>query len=97
MILKPVKDKLLVRRCAPETKTTGGIIIPDTAQERAHEAVVVAVGPGRLLADGTRSPMQTKAGDRILISKYSGMEVSVAGETLLFINEDDIIAVWEEE
>jgi len=95
MLLRPLNDRVLVRRVESETKTAGGIIIPESAKEKPAEAEVIAVGPGRLLENGERSVMQVKAGDKILFGKYSGTDVQIDKETLLNLREDDILGVIE--
>ncbi|HSW60145.1 MAG TPA: co-chaperone GroES [bacterium] len=95
MKLKPLNDRVIVKRVESETKTAGGIIIPDTAKEKPVEAEVVAVGTGKLLENGERHPMQVKVGDRILFGKYSGTEVKINGEEHLILKEDDVLAVVE--
>jgi chaperonin GroES len=95
MKLKPLNDRVIVKRVESETKTAGGIIIPDTAKEKPVEAEVVAVGTGKLLDNGERHPMQVKVGDRILFGKYSGTEVKINGEEHLILKEDDVLAVVE--
>jgi chaperonin GroES len=97
MNLKPLGDKVVVRRLEDEEqKTSGGIYIPDTAKEKPTRGEVVAAGPGKMKKDGSgRAPMQVKAGDRILFGKYSGTEVKLGNETLLMMDEDDILGVLE--
>ena len=95
MKLKPLNDRVIVKRVESETKTAGGIIIPDTAKEKPVEAEVVAVGTGKLLDNGERYPMQVKVGDRVLFGKYSGTEVKINGEEHLILKEDDVLAVVE--
>ncbi|HRZ79986.1 MAG TPA: co-chaperone GroES [bacterium] len=95
MKLKPLNDRVIVKRVESETKTAGGIIIPDTAKEKPAEAEVVAVGTGKMLDNGDRQKMQVKAGDRILFGKYSGTEVKINGEEHLILREDDILAIVE--
>lgn len=95
MKLRPLSDRVIVKRVESETKTAGGIIIPDTAKEKPVEAEVVAVGSGKLLDSGERQKMQVKAGDRILFGKYSGTEVKINGEEHLILREEDILAVVE--
>ena len=95
MLLRPLNDRVLVRRVESETKTAGGIIIPESAKEKPAEAEVIAAGPGRLLENGERSVMQVKAGDKILFGKYSGTDVQIDKETLLILREDDILGVIE--
>lgn len=93
--IKPINDKVLVKRLEAETKTKGGIVLPDTAKEKPKEGKVVAVGSGKLLKNGERSKFQVQKGDRVIFSLYSGSEVKVDGEDYLLINEDDILAVIE--
>ena len=95
MKLRPLKDRLLVQRVEEETKTKGGIIIPDTAKEKPAEGKVVAVGNGKLGDDGKRVPLEVKKGDRILFGKYSGTEVKIEGDEYLIMREDDILGVIE--
>ncbi len=90
---RPLHDRVLVRRVKEEEKTKGGIIIPDTAQEKPQEGEVVAVGPGARDEDGERIEMDVKVGDRILFGKWSGTEVKVDGEELLSMKESDIMGV----
>ncbi len=93
---RPLHDRVLVRRVKEEEKTKGGIIIPDTAQEKPQEGEVIAVGPGGRDEDGERIDMDVKVGDRILFGKWSGTEVKVDGEELLIMKESDIMGVIEE-
>jgi chaperonin GroES len=95
MKIKPLHDRILVQRVEEETKTKGGIIIPDTAKEKPAEGKVVAVGSGRIGEDGKRLPLEVKAGDRVLFSKYGGTEVKVEGEEYLIMREDDILGIVE--
>jgi chaperonin GroES len=95
MKVRPLHDRLLVKRLDEEAKTKGGIIIPDTAKEKPTEGRVVAVGTGKVADDGTVTPLDVKKGDRILFSKYSGTEIKVEGEDHLIIREDDVLAVLE--
>ena len=96
MKIRPLHDRVLVKRVNPEEKTsTGGIIIPDTAKEKPQEGEVVAVGPGKMLEDGKVQPMNVKAGDRILFGKYSGTDVKLDDEEYLIMREDDILGVLE--
>ncbi|MBI4239154.1 MAG: co-chaperone GroES [Deltaproteobacteria bacterium] len=90
---RPLHDRILVRRCTEEEKTKGGIIIPDTAKEKPQEAEVVAIGNGKLLDNGQVKPLEVKAGDRVLFSKYSGSEVKIEGEDFLIIREDDVLGI----
>ena len=93
MKIRPLHDRVLVRRIEQDQKTAGGIIIPDTAQERPQEGEVVAAGAGAREEDGKLSPLDVKAGDRILFGKWSGSEVKVDGEELLIMKESDIMGV----
>src|SRR5271170_6178950 len=95
MKFRPLHDRLLVRRIEPEAKTTGGIIIPDTAQEKPMEGEVIAVGPGARGEDGKVQPLDVKAGDRVLFGKWSGTEVKLDGEDLIIMKESDIMGVIE--
>lgn len=95
MKLRPLQDRILVQRVEEETKTKGGIIIPDTAKEKPAEGKVVAVGNGKLGDDGKRIALEIKKGDRILFGKYSGTEVKVEGEEYLIMREDDVLGVIE--
>ena len=94
MAVKPLADRILVKRIEQEEqKSGGGIIIPDTAKETPQEAKVVEVGPGKLDDDGKRVPPEVKKGDRVLISKYGGTEVKIDGEEHVIVREDDILAI----
>ena len=93
MKLRPLQDRVLIRRVDPETKTAGGIFIPDTAQEKPMEGEVVAVGPGARDQAGKLHPLDVKAGDRVLFGKWSGTEVKLAGEELLIMKETDIMGI----
>ena len=93
MSLRPLHDRVLVRRIEEAEQIRGGIIIPDTAKEKPHEAEVIAVGNGKLLDKGERAPIEVKAGDRILFGKYSGSEVRIEGEDYLILREDEILAI----
>jgi len=95
MKLKPLHDRILVKRLEEETKTKGGIIIPDTAKEKPAEGKVIAVGSGKVQEDGTKVPLELKEGDRILFGKYSGTEVKIEGEEYLIMREDDVLGVVE--
>jgi chaperonin GroES len=92
---RPLHDRVLVRRVKEEEKTKGGIIIPDTAQEKPQEGEVIAVGPGARDEDGERIELDVKVGDRILFGKWSGTEVKIDGEELLIMKESDIMGVIE--
>jgi chaperonin GroES len=95
MKIRPLHDRVIVKRMEGEEKTKGGIIIPDTAKEKPVEGKVIAVGSGKVLENGKKSPLQVKEGDRILFGKYSGTEVKIDGEEHLIMREDDIIAIVE--
>ncbi|MCL6628571.1 MAG: co-chaperone GroES [Armatimonadota bacterium] len=92
-MLKPIGDKVIVRPKAEEEKTSGGIILPDTAKEKPHEGTVIAVGPGKVLDNGERKPMSVKEGDTVIYSKYGGTEVTVGGEEYVILDEDSIYAI----
>ncbi|MFZ5563861.1 MAG: co-chaperone GroES [Thermodesulfobacteriota bacterium] len=95
MKFRPLHDRILVKRVEEETKTKGGIIIPDTAKEKPIEGKVMAVGNGRVGEDGKRIPLEVKKGDRILFGKYGGTEVKMDGEEYLIMREDDILGILE--
>ena len=95
MKLRPLHDRVLIRRVDPEVKTAGGIIIPDTAQEKPMEGEIVAVGPGARGEDGKRHPLDVKSGDRVLFGKWSGTEVKLDGEDLMIMKEADIMGVLD--
>ncbi|MCA3694355.1 MULTISPECIES: co-chaperone GroES [Aquidulcibacter] len=95
MAFRPLGDRVLVKRVEEETKTKGGIIIPDTAKEKPQEGEVVAVGPGARDEDGDRIAMDLKVGDRILFGKWSGTEVKIDGDDLLIMKESDVMGVLE--
>jgi chaperonin GroES len=93
MNVRPLADRILVRRIEEKETIRGGIIIPDTAKEKPQEGEVVAVGPGRLTEDGKRIAMEVKKGDRILIGKYSGTDVKIDGTEYTILREDDVLGV----
>ncbi len=95
MKFRPLHDRVLVKRMDQEAKTTGGIIIPDTAQEKPMEGKVIAAGSGSKADDGTVTPLDVKKGDRILFGKWSGTEVKVDGDDLLIMKESDILGIIE--
>ncbi|WP_020677385.1 co-chaperone GroES [Geopsychrobacter electrodiphilus] len=96
MKLRPLQDRIIVERIEEETKTKGGIIIPDTvSKEKPQEGKVIAVGKGKMNEDGKLIPMDVKVGDRVLFGKYSGSEVKIDGEEYLIMREDDILGVVE--
>ena len=96
MTLRPLHDRVVVRRIEAEEKTAGGIIIPDTAKEKPQEGEVVAVGPGVRDENGKVQPLDVKAGDRVLFGKWSGTEVRIDGQDLLIMKESDIMGVIEQ-
>jgi len=96
MKVRPLHDRLIVKRLEEEEKTKGGIIIPDTAKEKPVEGKVIAVGDGRIKEDGTKIPLEVKKGDRILFTKYAGTEVKIEGEEHLIMKEDDVLIVIEQ-
>jgi chaperonin GroES len=93
--IRPLQDRIIVKRVEEEEKTKGGIIIPDTAKEKPIEGKVIAVGNGKVQEDGKVRPLDVKAGDRILFSKYAGTEVKIDGEEHLIMREEDILGVIE--
>ncbi len=95
MKLRPLHDRVVVKRLENETKTASGIVIPDNAAEKPDQGEVLAVGPGRLDEDGDRIKMDVKVGDRVLFGKYSGQTVKVDGEEILVMKEEDLFAVVE--
>ncbi|MFB9886286.1 co-chaperone GroES [Balneatrix alpica] len=96
MQIKPLHDRVVLRRLAAETTTKGGIVIPDKASEKPTQGEVVAVGEGSLNKQGERQPLSVKVGDRVLFGQYAGSEVKVDGETYLILRESDIFAVVEQ-
>ncbi|MSQ48554.1 MAG: co-chaperone GroES [Deltaproteobacteria bacterium] len=95
MKIRPLQDRIIVKRIAEEEKTKGGIIIPDTAKEKPQEGKVTAVGKGKANEDGKVTPLDVKVGDKVLFGKYSGTEIKVDGEEHLIMREDDILGVIE--
>ena len=95
MKFRPLGDRVVVRRVQEETKTAGGIIIPDTAQEKPQEGEIVSVGPGAVSDDGNRVAPEVKAGESVLFGKWSGTEVKIDGEDLIIMKESDIMGVIE--
>jgi len=93
MNIRPLQDRVIVERVAAEEKSAGGIIIPDTAKEKPQEGKVVAVGNGKRREDGTVTPLDVKAGDRVLFSKYAGSDVTIDGKEYVIMREDDILGV----
>ncbi|BAB49536.1 MULTISPECIES: co-chaperone GroES [Mesorhizobium] len=96
MTFRPLHDRILVRRIEAEEKTAGGIIIPDTAKEKPQEGEVIAIGPGARDESGKLTPLDVKAGDRILFGKWSGTEIKLNGEDLLIMKESDVMGVIEQ-
>ncbi|MGE0173649.1 MAG: co-chaperone GroES [Oligoflexales bacterium] len=95
MKIRPLQDRILVKRIEADEKTKSGIIIPDNAKEKPMEGKVIAVGNGKTLKDGTTKKLDVKVGDRILFSKYSGSEVKLEGEEHLILREDDVLGILE--
>ncbi len=95
MKIRPLQDRVIVRRLEEEEKTKGGIIIPDTAKEKPQEGKVIAVGKGKITEDGKLIPLDVKVGDKILFGKYSGTEIKVEGEEHLIMREEDILGIIE--
>ncbi len=96
MKVKPLHDRVLVKRIEEEERTKAGIIIPDTAKEKPIKGEVVAVGPGRITEEGKRIEMAVKVGDKVMFNKYAGTEIKIEGEEYLIMREDDIVAIIEE-
>jgi chaperonin GroES len=95
MKIRPLHDRVIVKRIKEEETTKGGIIIPDTAKEKPSEGKIIAAGNGKLLENGTLKPLEVKTGDKVLFGKYAGTEVKIDGEEHLIMREDDIIAIVE--
>jgi len=95
MKIRPLHDRVIVKRVEEEETTKGGIIIPDTAKEKPVEGKIVAVGDGKVTDDGKKIPLEVKAGDKVLFGKYAGTEIQIEGEENLIMREDDIIAIIE--
>jgi chaperonin GroES len=95
MNIRPLQDRLVVKRLAEEEKTKGGIIIPDTAKEKPIEGEVIAVGNGKVLEDGKVRPLDVKRGDRVLFGKYSGTEIKIDGVEHLILREDEVLGILE--
>ena len=93
MKIRPMNDRVLVKRVEEKTKTSGGIIIPDTAKEKPQEGEIVSVGPGKRDEDDNRVSLEVKEGDRILFGKYAGTEIKIDGEEHIFMREDDILGI----
>ncbi len=95
MKIRPLQDRILVERVEEESKSKGGIIIPDTAKEKPQEGKIIAVGKGKVSDDGKVTPLDVKKGDKILFSKYAGTDVNIEGEDHLIIREDDVLGIIE--
>lgn len=95
MNLRPLNDRVVVKRMEEEQKTAGGIIIPDTAKEKPVQGEVIAAGNGRVMEDGTRRALDVKKGDKVLFGKYAGTEITLEGQEVLIMREDDILAIVE--
>ncbi len=95
MKIRPIQDRIIVKRIDEEETTQGGIIIPDSAKEKPQEGKVIAVGKGKILEDGKLKKLDVKKGDRVFFSKYSGTEITIEGEERLIIREDDVLGVCE--
>ncbi|MCF8034524.1 MAG: co-chaperone GroES [Desulfarculaceae bacterium] len=93
MEIKPLQDRVIVERLEEETKTAGGIIIPDSAKEKPQQGKILAVGPGKVMDNGTKLEMSVNKGDKVLFGKYSGSEVKIDGKEVLIMREDDILGV----
>jgi chaperonin GroES len=96
MMIRPLYDRILAKRVDEQDKTSGGLFIPDNAKEKPLEAVVIAVGSGKLLANGKIQPIDVKAGDKILIGKYAGADVKLVGKDHIIVREDDVLGVIED-
>ena len=95
MTIRPLHDRILVKRVAEEEKTSGGLFIPDTAKEKPLQAMVISIGSGKILEDGKTVPPSVKVGDKVLIGKYTGSEVKLDGEDHIILREDDILAIFD--
>jgi chaperonin GroES len=93
MNVRPLHDRLLIRRIEEKETVKGGIIIPDTAKEKPQEGEVIAVGNGKILDNGTKVPMDVKAGDKVLFGKYSGTDIKIDGQEFLILREDEVLAI----
>ncbi len=96
MHIRPLYDRIVIKRIEQQRKTASGIVIPDTAAEKPEQGEVVAVGNGKVLQDGTVRPLEVKVGDQVLFGKYAGQTVKVEGEELLVLREDDVMGIIEE-
>ena len=95
MKIRPLADKILVKRLEAEDVTKGGIVLPDAAKEKPKSGKIVAVGEGKLLDDGTRAPFTVKKGDEVIFTSYAGTEIKIDGKELLIMSEDDVLAIVE--
>ena len=95
MSIRPLQDRILIKRLEEEEQVTGGIIIPDTAKEKPQEAEVIAIGPGKVGDDGERLPMDVSVGDKILVGKYSGSDIKIDREDYVILREDEVLAIIE--
>jgi chaperonin GroES len=93
--LRPLGDKILVKRLEAETKTKSGIVLPDSAKEKPKQGTVIAVGEGKRLENGNRAPVNVKKGDKIIFTSYAGTEIKIDGEELMIMSEDDVLAIVE--
>lgn len=93
--VRPLNDRVLVKRTAEEEKTAGGLFIPDSAKEKPAKGVVISAGPGKVDDNGKRTPLEVKAGDKVLFGKYSGTEIKLDGEEHMILREDEILAILE--
>ena len=96
MKIKPLQDRIVIKRIEEEEKTKGGIIIPDSAKEKPQEGRVVAIGDGKTLETGKKAPLTVKPGDKILFGKYSGTEIKIDGEEHLILREEDVLAIVQD-
>lgn len=94
-MLKPLGDRIIAKALEPEAKTAGGIVLPDSAKEKPQEAQVIAVGPGNQLDSGKLTPMDVKAGDKVIYGKYSGAEVKIGPEEYIILRQEDVLAIIE--
>ena len=94
MNLKPLGDRIIIKVLEKEEKTSSGIVLPDKAQEKPQEGEVIAVGPGRILDDGSRSQMDVQVGNKIVFSKYAGTEIKISGDEYLIVRQDDVLGVY---
>ncbi len=93
--IRPLNDKIVIKRLEAEEKTKGGIVLPDTAKEKPKEGKVVSIGQGKLLDSGKRATLQVKENDRVIFSSYAGTEIKLSGEEYLILSEDDVLAIVE--